>query len=104
MIENKDIPLEAVLKYIVRDRDRYKSQLDNLIGYTKALEIRVQEMTAEMNIAREEYAKNIEKARKQAENESKKVDITKKKKKIRGMLAQIHEFAKQIEKQLEDKE
>lgn len=95
---NPDVPLEAVLKYIVRDRDRYKSQLDNLIGYTKALEFRVMEMEAQMNMDREEYAEKILKARNAARAEAKPAE--KKTKKIRGMLKQIREFTNQIENQL----
>ena len=38
---NQDVPLEAVLKYIKQDRDKYKAKLDELIPYTKSLEKKV---------------------------------------------------------------
>ena len=39
---NEDLPLEAVLKYIKRDRDKYKAKLERLIPYTKSLEERLE--------------------------------------------------------------
>lgn len=45
MIEN-DIPIEGVLKYIKRERDKYKDKLETLIPYTKSLENKLKELTA----------------------------------------------------------
>jgi len=45
MIEN-DIPIEGVLKYIKRERDKYKEKLETLIPYTKSLENKLKELTA----------------------------------------------------------
>ena len=41
---NEDIPLEAVLKYIKEDRDRYKAKLERLEPYTKELERTIAEL------------------------------------------------------------
>lgn len=49
MIEN-DIPIEGVLKYIKRERDKYKEKLETLVPYTKSLENKLKELTAR-NIA-----------------------------------------------------
>lgn len=38
---NEDIPVEALLKYIVKERDKYKQKLETLIPYTKGLEARL---------------------------------------------------------------
>ena len=38
---NDPVPLEAAVKYLVRDRDRYKERLDALIPYAKSLEHRL---------------------------------------------------------------
>ena len=43
-ISNPDVPLEAVLKYIVRDRDRYKEEMEQVAEYAKLLELRISEM------------------------------------------------------------
>lgn len=45
MIEN-DIPIEGVLKYIKRERDKYKDKLETLVPYTKSLENKLKELTA----------------------------------------------------------
>lgn len=103
---NQEVPLEAVLKYIKQDRDKYKEKLETLMEYTKSLETRILEMTAEMNVAREEYAKNIEKARKEeraacGENKNKRLKAVKK---MRAGLNMILEGANQIELKLIDYE
>lgn len=63
---NKDVPVEAVIKWLARERDNALDKLEKLTGYTKALEIRVMEMEAARNIEREENCKAIVKARKEA--------------------------------------
>ena len=45
MIQN-DIPIEGVLKYIKRERDKYKEKLETLVPYTKSLENKLKELTA----------------------------------------------------------
>lgn len=44
---NPDVPLEAVVKYLVKERDEANAKLEQLVGYTKSLEVRVKEMEAE---------------------------------------------------------
>ena len=38
------IPIEAAVKYLIKQRDGYKAKLDELIPYTKRLEVRVRDM------------------------------------------------------------
>jgi len=38
MKPNKDIPIELLIPYIVKERDKYKEKLDSLIKYAKSLE------------------------------------------------------------------
>ena len=40
---NEDIPLEAAVKWLIRERDRYRDKLDELIVYTKSLERELKE-------------------------------------------------------------
>ena len=35
---NEDIPIEAILKYIKRDRDLYKAKVETLTAYAHSLE------------------------------------------------------------------
>ena len=44
---NKDVPLEAAVKYIVRERDALRKKLDILVPYTKSLEQQVKEVRDE---------------------------------------------------------
>ena len=39
---NEDLPLEAVVKHLVKERDHYKDKLNQLIVYTKSLEKRLE--------------------------------------------------------------
>lgn len=55
------IPIEAAVKYIVRDRDGYKAKLDQLIPYTKRLEARVKEMEQQLDIVSLADIKEMEK-------------------------------------------
>lgn len=55
---SNDIPLEAVLKYIVKERDRYKNKLEILIPYTKSLEQKVK--SHEKNIELVKQCKELE--------------------------------------------
>lgn len=56
---NSHIPPEAVLKWVVRQRDEFSSKLEQLIGYTKALELRVSELQEE----NEGYRRTLKKIR-----------------------------------------
>lgn len=47
-LKNNDVPIEAVLKYIVRDRDHYKAKLEQLIPYTKSLEQKLKDNETEL--------------------------------------------------------
>ena len=40
-MNNKDVPITTVLRYIKRERDEYKRKLDLLVPYTKRLEEKV---------------------------------------------------------------
>lgn len=45
MIQN-DIPLEAVLKYIKRERDKYKEKVEILTAYSKSLEAKIKNLAS----------------------------------------------------------
>lgn len=44
MVENKDIPLEAVVKYLVKERDQLKRKLNYIVPYTKHLEAELRDI------------------------------------------------------------
>lgn len=44
---NPHIPAEAVLKYVVRQRDEALNKLEQLTGYAEALEFQVEDLTKE---------------------------------------------------------
>ena len=62
MIQN-DIPIEGVLKYIKRERDKYKEKLETLVPYTKSLENKLKELTAR-NLALEGALKDYNEQKK----------------------------------------
>lgn len=41
MGSNHNIPLEAVVKYLAKERDNYKQRLDQIVPYTKSLEEKI---------------------------------------------------------------
>lgn len=41
---NPDVPLEAVVKYLVKERDHYKQKMEQVAEYAKLLEARIEEM------------------------------------------------------------
>lgn len=53
-VSNPDVPVEVVLKYVVRERDHYKARVDIVANYAKALELRTAEMAQEMEKLRKE--------------------------------------------------
>ena len=57
MKPKNDIPLEAVLKWIKKERDQYKNKLDTLIPYTHTLETKVRALEKEVSTLRNEVAK-----------------------------------------------
>ena len=42
--ENKEVPIEAAVKWLIKERDRYKEKLDTIVPYTKSLEVRVRDL------------------------------------------------------------
>ena len=68
MIQN-DIPIEGVLKYIKRERDKYKEKLETLIPYTKSLEAKLKELTAR-NLTLENALKDYNETKKIAKRVS----------------------------------
>jgi len=44
MVENKDVPLEAAVKYLVKERDLYKRKLNYIVPYTKYLEAELRDI------------------------------------------------------------
>ena len=44
MKENKEVPIGAAVKWLIKERDEYKRKLDILVPYTKKLEKRVKEL------------------------------------------------------------
>ena len=42
--ENKEVPIEAAVKWLIKERDRYKEKLDTIVPYTKSLETRVRDL------------------------------------------------------------
>ncbi len=96
---NPDVPIEAVVKWLVRERDTAKAKLEQLTGYTKALEFRVMEMEAARNIEREENCKAIVKARREAFAqgvEEGKRKAVKPEKKLTASIHRLHEELKHI--------
>lgn len=63
---NSEVPVEAIVKYIKRERDQYKEKLDKLVPYTKQLEAWSSNM--EKNI-RAEYESQIQSLSKRLENQ-----------------------------------
>ena len=42
--ENREVPIEAAVKWLIKERDRYKEKLDTIVPYTKSLETRVRDL------------------------------------------------------------
>lgn len=38
------MPIEAAVKWLIKERDRYKEKLDTIVPYTKSLETRVRDL------------------------------------------------------------
>ena len=59
MSGNTHLPPEAVLKWVIKQRDEFAAKLEQLIGYTKALELRCSELEEQ----KEEYKRKLKKIR-----------------------------------------
>lgn len=57
-LSNPQIPIKAVLKYIVRDRDNYKNKLDQLIPYAKSLEEKLKALQEDYDDLSRRYEEN----------------------------------------------
>lgn len=88
MLQN-EIPIEGVLKYIKRERDKYKEKLEKLIPYTKNLEERFKDLTAR-NLVLEEALKDYTECKKMR----KRVEVLEKEKEelIRNNSALISDY------------
>lgn len=62
---NEDIPIEAVLKYIKRDRDTYKAKADKLEQDVRVLEDELRRITAKDDKREQGYLNQIENLRSQ---------------------------------------
>lgn len=95
---NKDVPPEGVIKWLAKERDKALEKLEQVTGYAKALETRILEMEAAANMAREEYAENIGKARKAAEKAERHglIQDEKQRKKFKASLARLLEEVKHL--------
>ena len=47
---NEDVPIEAVVKWLARERDTLRDKLEQLTGYAKAMETRIMEIEARLHI------------------------------------------------------
>lgn len=79
---NEDVPIEAVLKYIVRERDGYKEKLEHLINYTKSLENEVKTLRADagsftkaVNELRGEYEAKVAQIKKKCRAQKKQLEM-----------------------------
>ena len=72
---NKDnpIPLEAAVKYLIRERDGYKQKLDLLVPYTKRLEVRLNDTEKLLDITKTEEVKKMGKTIERLEMENRKL-------------------------------
>lgn len=58
---NEDIPIEAILKYIKRDRDHYKLQAETVRRYAEGLEADIRALAAENKSLRDSIDSQKEK-------------------------------------------
>ena len=70
---NEDVPIEAVVKYLVKERDAYKEKLDTLVPYTKRLEARLRDMEAAVDATRADEVRKMEKTIERLERENKRL-------------------------------
>lgn len=60
MKESNEVPLEGVLKWIARERDRLQEKLDYITPYTKSLEKKIWDMEQEKEKHESELLKKAE--------------------------------------------
>lgn len=59
---HNSIPAEAVLKWVVKERDEAKDKVEQLTGYAKALELQIEDLQRELEA--------VKAAKEKAENEN----------------------------------
>lgn len=84
---NPDVPPEAVITWLCKERDEARDKCEKLMGYTKGLEIRIQEMEQDL----EKYSqKQAASSAPQPEPE------TKRKKRLRSAFHRMQEEIRQL--------
>lgn len=59
---NPDVPVEATFKWLLKERDHLQDKLDTLVPYTKALELRIEEIAQERDVLEANLARYKAKA------------------------------------------
>lgn len=72
---NKDVPVEAVLKYIIQERDNYKEKLHSTVEYAKAREKYLREEKKREIESRDVQIKRLEQKVKSLEGQVQKLMI-----------------------------
>lgn len=67
-------PLEAAVKWLVKERDRYKEKLETLIPYTKRLEADLRAIREEKDKERQKELQALEKRLKQANERAERLE------------------------------
>ena len=94
---NPDVPPEAVITWLCKERDEARDKFEKLVGYTKGLEIRIQEMEQDAEVKLKEYAESIDKALKLSGNKPQPQEPeTKRKKRLRSAFHRIQEEIRQL--------
>lgn len=93
-LNNSDVPIEVVFKWLVREKDHHKARVEKVSAYAKALEVRI----AEMEKAMQDKEDTIALLRKQMEAsaDSEKQKIRKRYKKVIGQLHSALNVAEQF--------
>ena len=71
--EMNGVPLEAAVKYIVRERDRLKEKLDTIVPYTKRLEAELAALRDEKVLERDKEIQALSKRLASAEEQIKRL-------------------------------
>ena len=90
---NEDVPVEALVKYLVRERDERQRKLDMLVPYTKSLEDRIASQRDELvsNLMKELRAAISERDALKKENVAYRTDF-----KESSWYKQLHEQNKRL--------
>ena len=86
-VDNSDVPLEAVVKWLAKEKDMYKRKLEILVPYTKSLELRLKAYEADAG----SYSKATGDMRQNYESQ-----IASIRKKIRGQIGQLEAVVKNL--------